>query len=174
MAFGQKKEEVKINDVVQNGDEVVAQTNPQLDTPAVATNTDALKAKKNAASKKMIEKKKAAIKVLSDLALRLGDAAEKTAAAYLTGEGRVAGVRTAGPAVSILTTLFADTPGTAISEGEVFKMTKMGRSEMRAQIKKLVQNDNYIVFDAVAETYTFVGKEKPANWTGPNKAAPKL
>jgi len=166
MAFGQKKEAVQ--------DQVEGQT-AQAEAPAITGDVaSALKAKKNAASKKMIEKKKAAIKVLSDLAHRLGDAAEKTAAAYLSGEGRVAGVRTAGPAVSILTTLFADTPGTVITEGEVFRITKMGRSEMRAQIKKLVQNDNYITFDAVAETYTFNGKDKPANWTGPNKAAPKL
>ena len=163
MAFGQK-EEVKKEDVK-------AQVNPQLDTaPAV----DPAKAKKNAASKKMIERKKAAIKTLADLATRLGTDEEKAAAAYLTGAARVAGVRTAGPAVSILTTLFKDTAGTVISEGEVFKLTKMGRSEMRAQIKKLVQNDNYVTFDPVAETYTFNGKDKPANWTGPNKAAPKL
>lgn len=165
MAFG-KKDEVKAEDNA-------AQVNPALEATPVST-ADALKAKKNAASKKMIEKKKAAIAVLTGLAARLGDDAEKAAARYLSGEGRVAGVRTAAPAVSILTTIFKDTIGTVVSEGDVFKATKMGRSEMRAQIKKLVQNDNYIVFDAVAETYTFVGKEKPANWTGPNKAAPKL
>ena len=146
------------------------------DAKASATQSeeDIAKAKKNAASKKMIAKKKAAIKVLADLANRLGTPEEKVAAAYLSGEGRVAGVRT--PAQDFIAILFKGAVGTSIGEGDVFKATKMGRLEMRALIKKEVNRGNWITFDAEKEVYTYAAKgdKAPAGWNGPMPKAAKL
>ena len=146
----------------------------EVKTEGVELTEEQKKAKKNEASKKMIAKKKAAIKVLADLANRMGTPDEKKAAAYLSGEGRVAGVRT--PAQDFIAILFKSTVGTTIGEGDVFKATKMGRLEMRALIKKEVNHGNWIAFDAVKEVYTFVAKgdKAPAGWNGPMPKAPKL
>jgi hypothetical protein len=133
---------------------------------------DAKKAKKDAANKAAHDKRKAAITSLVDLANRLGTDDDKAKAAYLSGVARAGRVQVAGK--DFLTILFQKTPGTSVDEGTVFKTTKMGRTEMRAFIKKMVQADHYVTFDAVAETYTYVGDTKPANWTGPNKAVAKL
>jgi len=154
-------------------DEVKAAVKTEGEVAEVATTDKEKAAKKNEASKRMIAKKKAAIKVLSDLAARLGSLEEKTAAAYLSGEGRTPGVARA-PAQDFMNILFKNTIGTVIGEGEVFKLTKMGRLEMRAFIKKQVAADRYVSFDAAKEEYKYEGTSKPANWTGPNKPAPKL
>lgn len=144
-------------------------------TQGVALTEEQKKAKKNEASKKMIAKKKAAIAVLKGLANRLGTPEEKTAAAYLSGEGRTPGAVRA-PAQDFIALLFKSTVGSTIGEGDVFKTTKMGRLEMRALIKKEVNHGNWIAFDAVKEIYTFVAKgtEAPAGWNGPMPKAPKL
>lgn len=140
-----------------------------------ALTEDQKKAKKNEASKKVIAKKKAAIKVLADLANRLGTPEDKIAAAYLSGEGRTPGVARE-PAKDFVAILFKGTVGTTIGEGEVFKSTKMGRLEMRAFIKKEVNRGNWISFDAEKEVYTFVAKgpAAPKDWTGPMPKAAKL
>lgn len=147
----------------------------EVKTEGVALTEEQKKAKKNEASKKMIAKKKAAIKVLADLANRMGTPDEKKAAAYLSGEGRTPGVARE-PAKDFIALLFKSTVGTTIGEGDVFKATKMGRLEMRALIKKEVNHGNWIAFDAVKEVYTFVAKgtEAPAGWNGPMPKAPKL
>lgn len=144
-------------------------------TQGVALTEEQKKAKKNEASKKMIAKKKAAIAVLKDLANRLGTPEEKTAAAYLSGEGRTPGTPREA-AKDFIALLFKSTVGSTIGEGDVFKTTKMGRLEMRALIKKEVNHGNWIAFDAVKEIYTFVAKgtEAPAGWNGPMPKAPKL
>ena len=138
-----------------------------------ALTEDQKKAKKNEASKKMIAKKKAAVATLKDLANRLGTPEDKAAAAYLSGEGRTAGV---ARAQDFIATLFKGTVGSTIGEGEVFKTTKMGRLEMRALIKKEVNRGNWIAFDAEKEIYTFVAKgdKAPAGWNGPQPKAAKL
>ena len=142
--------------------------------PATQSAEDIAKAKKNAASKKMIAKKKAAIKVLVDLAKRLGTPEEKVAAAYLSGEGRVAGPR--APAQDFIAILFKSTVGSTIDEDAVFKASKMGRLEMRALIKKEVNRGNWITFDAEKEIYTYAAKgdKAPAGWNGPMPKVAKL
>lgn len=135
---------------------------------------EAARLKKNEASKKVIARKKAAIAKLVDLAKRLGTPEEKEAAAYLSGERRAGGART--PAKDYVEILFKSEVGKTIGEGEVFKVTKMGRLEMRALIKKEVNRGNWISFDAEKEIYTFVAKgdKAPANWNGPQPKAKKL
>lgn len=133
---------------------------------------EAARLKKNEASKKVILRKKAAIAKLVDLAKRLGTPEEKEAAAYLSGERRAGGTR----AKDYVEMLFKSEVGKTIGEGEVFKLTKMGRLEMRALIKKEVNRGNWISFDAEKEIYTYVAKgdKAPANWNGPVPKAKKL
>lgn len=160
-----EKKEAKVEAKVEEGKaEEVTMTDEQIKAK-----------KKNDASKKMIAHKKAAIAILKDLANRLGTPEEKTAAAYLSGEGRVAGVARAS-AQNFISTLFKGTIGATISEGDVFKNTKMGRLEMRALIKKEVNRGNWITFDAVKEIYTFVAKGDvaPAGWNGPMPKVAKI
>ena len=159
----------------KDNEKKVEQTAAKAPVAGVELTAEQKKAKKNEASKKMIAKKKAAIKVLADLANRMGTPEEKKAAAYLSGEGRTPGVARE-PAKDFIAQLFKSTVGTVISEGDVFKSTKMGRLEMRALIKKEVNRGNWISFDAVKENYTLVaqGTTAPAGWNGPQPKAPKL
>lgn len=133
---------------------------------------EAARLKKNEASKRVIARKKAAIAKLVDLAKRLGTPEEKEAADYLSGARR----GTRAPAKDYVEILFKSEVGKSINEGEVFKITKMGRLEMRTLIKKEVNRGNWISFDAEKEIYTYVAKgdKAPANWNGPMPKAKKL
>ena len=126
------------------------------------------KAKKNEASKKMIERKKAAINTLVDLAKRLGNDEEKAAAAYLSGEGRAKGERVAA---KDLTAFFFKNGAKTVTETEIFQNTKLGRNEMRAICKKLSTKGTFINFDAEKGIYSLVDE---ATYTGPKVSVKKL
>lgn len=136
----------------------------------VTTDLEAVKrAKKNEASKKMIERKKAAIAKLVDLAKRLGTPEEKAAAAYLSGEGRVKGEKSASATKDWVKEIFGDAK--TISEDLVFKATHMGRNEMRALCKKLSTKEIFINFDAEKGIYSVTDE---AGYTGPKVIAKKI
>ena len=77
------------------------------------------------------------------------------------------GTRT--PAKDYVEILFKSEVGKTVGEGEVFKVTKMGRLEMRALIKKEVNRGNWISFDAEKKSTPSLrkGDKAPANWNGP-------
>lgn len=137
-------------------------------TTSAQSPEDLKKAKKNEASKKMIERKKKAIATLVDLAKRLGTPEEKAAAAYLSGEGRVKGAKTVATK-DWLKEIFGDAK--SVSEDQVFKTTHMGRNEMRALCKKLSTKAVFINFDAEKGIYSITDE---AGYTGPKVVAKKI
>lgn len=148
---------------------VVAESAAKTAEVTAQTPEDIKKAKKNEASKKMIERKKKAIATLVDLAKRLGSDEDKAAAAYLSGEGRVKGEKTAA-VKDWVKELFPNGAKT-VSETDIFKNTHMGRNEMRALCKKLSAKAVFINFDAEKGIYSVTDE---AGYTGPKVLAKKI
>ena len=171
MAFFDKDQDSKkavTNDAVKT-DAVKTDAVVGADVKAVSTDpVEIAKEKKREASRKMIARKKAATKILVDLALRVGTEEEKVAANYMSGEGRVAGVRT--PSVDLMPKIFPAGVKTA-DEGDVFIATKLGRNEMKAFIKKQFKAGVFINFNAEKGIYTLVSE---AEYTGPRPVAKKI
>lgn len=84
--------------------------------------------KKNEASKRMIERKKSAIALLVNFANKMGGQAEKEAAKYLTS-----GMERSTKTAEVLAFLEAKGP---TSENDIFFNFKLGRSEMKAMMKR--------------------------------------
>lgn len=162
--FENKNAAVKPADVNPNA----AVASKPADVNQALSPEDLKKAKKNEASKKMIERKKKAIATLVDLAKRLGTPEEKAAAAYLSGEGRVKGAKTVATK-DWVKEIFGDAK--SISEDQVFKTTHMGRNEMRALCKKLSTKAIFINFDAEKGIYSITDE---AGYTGPKVVVKKI
>lgn len=109
---------------------------------SAADKKEAFRLMKLAASKRMLERKKAATDKLVALALRIGTDEEKAAAKYLSGELRVKNVSTDKVYEAF------EKEGT-LHEDTIFKSYKLGRAEMRRFMKKHAD----VSFDAARSVY---------------------
>jgi hypothetical protein len=104
---------------------------------------EAFRARKNEASKRMLARKAEALEKLIALAEKHGNAEEKLAAKYLSG-GRQMGTQK-----SVVVEYLQD-HGSA-DEMEIFKQFKLGRTEMKALMKKYPEvqftGEGYIIIE---------------------------
>lgn len=172
--------EAKANAAIKAGTDAAIKAGTDEVAKSKLSDEELKRAKKNAASKKVQERKKAAIKTIADRVeqLNIKDAELAEALAYLTGTGRrMGGSSNFGP--SILTVLFGEggpKVGQTITGRDVYIKTEeangmgKGMGDMAAFIKRWVQQDIYVSYSPATRAYKVEGVgAEPAGWTGPKK-----
>lgn len=115
-------------------------------TPVFATEEEkleAFRARKNEASKRMLARKAEAVEKLIALAMKVGTAEEKAAAQYLSGGRQIGTVK------SKVVEYIRDHG--SVDEMAIFKEFKLGRTEMKALMKKYPEvkftGEGYIIIE---------------------------